>query len=88
MFIVGSSPPSPPSPFSNSTQYTLLFTVTVANGAIAQQTFEAYAAYVLPQLQLHTNNILGIVDLSLAYQHFHEFKCPFQRNPSPSLFNV
>jgi hypothetical protein len=34
-------------------QYTLLF--TVANGAIAQQTFEAYAAYVLPQL----HNILA-----------------------------
>ena len=31
-------------------QYTLLFTAT--NGAIAQQTFEAYAAYVLGQ---HTN---------------------------------
>ncbi len=48
MFIAGSSPTSPPSPFSNS-----LF--TVANGAIAQQTFEAYAAYVLPQL----HNILA-----------------------------
>jgi hypothetical protein len=34
-------------------QYTLLF--TVAKGAIAQQTFEAYAAYVLPQL----HNILA-----------------------------
>jgi hypothetical protein len=34
-------------------QCTLLF--TVANGAIAQQTFEAYAAYVLPQL----HNILA-----------------------------
>ena len=34
-------------------QYTLLF--TVAHGAIEQQTFEAYAAYVLPQL----HNILA-----------------------------
>jgi hypothetical protein len=33
--------------------YTLLF--TVANGAIAQQTFETYAAYILPQL----HNILA-----------------------------
>ncbi len=35
-------------PFPVFQQYTLLF--TVANGAIAQQTFEAYAAYILPQL--------------------------------------
>ena len=35
-------------PFPIFQQYTLLF--TVANGAIAQQTFEACAAYVLPQL--------------------------------------
>ena len=41
------------SPFPVFQQYTLLF--TVANGAIAQQTFEAYAAYVLPQL----HNILA-----------------------------
>ncbi len=41
------------SPFPVFQQYTLLF--TVAHGAIAQQTFEAYAAYVLPQL----NNILA-----------------------------
>ncbi len=34
-------------PFPVFQQYTLLF--TVAHGAIAQQTFEAYAAYVLPQ---------------------------------------
>jgi hypothetical protein len=34
-------------------QYTLVF--TVAHGAIAQQTFEAYAAYVIPQL----HNILA-----------------------------
>jgi hypothetical protein len=37
------------SPFPVFQQYTLLFTA-VAHGAIAQQTFEAYAAYVLPQL--------------------------------------
>jgi hypothetical protein len=37
-------------PFSVFHQYTLLF--TVANGAIGQQTFEAYAAYVLAQ---HSN---------------------------------
>ena len=36
------------SPFPVFQQYTLLF--TVAHGAIAQQTFDAYAAYVLPQL--------------------------------------
>jgi hypothetical protein len=41
------------SPFTVFQQYTLLF--TVANGAIAQQTFEAYAAYFLPQL----HNILA-----------------------------
>jgi hypothetical protein len=41
------------SPFPVFQQYTLLF--TVANGAIAQQTFEAYGAYVLPQL----HNILA-----------------------------
>jgi hypothetical protein len=41
-------------PFSVFQQYTLLF--TVANGAIAQQTFEAYAAYILPQL----HNILAL----------------------------
>ncbi len=41
------------SPFPVFQQYTLLF--TVANGAIAQQTFEACAAYVLPQL----HNILA-----------------------------
>jgi hypothetical protein len=41
------------SPFPVFQQYTLLF--TVANGAIAQQTFEAYAAYVLPQM----HNILA-----------------------------
>ncbi len=41
------------SPFPVFQQYTLLF--TVANGAIAQQTFEDYAAYVLPQL----HNILA-----------------------------
>ena len=41
------------SPFPVFQQYTLLF--TVAHGAIAQQTFEAYAAYVLPQL----HNILA-----------------------------
>ncbi len=41
------------SPFPVFQQYTLLF--TVANGVIAQQTFEAYAAYVLPQL----HNILA-----------------------------
>jgi hypothetical protein len=41
------------SPFPVFQQYTLLF--TVANGAIAQQTFEVYAAYVLPQL----HNILA-----------------------------
>jgi hypothetical protein len=40
-------------PFHVFQQYTLLF--TVANGAIAQQTFEAYAAYILPQL----HNILA-----------------------------
>ena len=40
-------------PFPVFQQYTLLF--TVANGAIAQQTFEAYAAYILPQL----HNILA-----------------------------
>jgi hypothetical protein len=43
-------------PFAVFQQYTLLF--TVANGAIAQQTFEAYAAYILPQLHnilAHTN---------------------------------
>jgi hypothetical protein len=34
------------SPFPVFQQYTLLF--TVANGAIAQQTFEAYATYALP----------------------------------------
>jgi hypothetical protein len=36
------------SPFPVFQPYTLLF--TVANGTIAQQTFEVYAAYVLPQL--------------------------------------
>ncbi len=36
------------SPFPVFQQYTLL--LTVANGAIAQQTFEAYATYALPQL--------------------------------------
>ncbi len=36
------------SPFPVFHQYTLLFTMT--NGAIAQQTFEVYAAYVLAQL--------------------------------------
>ncbi len=41
------------SPFPVFQQYTLLF--TVANEAIAQQTFEAYAAYVLP----HLHNILA-----------------------------
>ncbi len=41
------------SPFPVFQQYTLLF--TVVNGAIAQQTFDAYAAYVLPQL----HNILA-----------------------------
>jgi hypothetical protein len=41
------------SPFPVFQQYTILFTVT--NGAIAQQTSEAYAAYVLPQL----HNILA-----------------------------
>ena len=41
------------SPFPVFQQYTLLF--TVGHGAIAQQTFEAYAAYVLPQL----HNILA-----------------------------
>jgi hypothetical protein len=45
--------PSHPLPFPVFQQYTLLF--TVANGAIAQQTLEAYAAYVLPQL----HNILA-----------------------------
>jgi hypothetical protein len=35
-------------PFPVFQQYTLLF--TLVNGAIAQQTFEAYAAYILPQL--------------------------------------
>ena len=42
------------SPFPVFQQYTLLF-FTVAHGAIALQTFEAYAAYVLPQL----HNILA-----------------------------
>jgi hypothetical protein len=42
------------SPYPVFQQYTLLS--TVANGAIAQQTFEAYAAYVLPQL----HNILAL----------------------------
>jgi hypothetical protein len=51
MLIGGSLPPFPPPPFFQ--QYTLLF--TVANGAFAQQTFEAYATYVLPQL----HNILA-----------------------------
>ncbi len=41
------------SPFPVFQQYTLLF--SVAHGAIAQQTIEAYAAYVLPQL----HNILA-----------------------------
>ncbi len=44
------------SPFPVFQQYTLLF--TVANGATAQQTFEAHGAYVLPQLHnilAHTN---------------------------------
>jgi hypothetical protein len=41
------------SPLPVFQQYTLLF--TVANGAIAKQTFEAYTAYVLPQL----HNILA-----------------------------
>jgi hypothetical protein len=41
------------SPFPIFQQYALFF--TVANGAIAQQTIEAYAAYVLPQL----HNILA-----------------------------
>ncbi len=40
-------------PFPVFQPYTLLF--TVANGAIAQQTFEAYAAYIIPQL----HNILA-----------------------------
>jgi hypothetical protein len=47
------------SPFPVFQQYTLLFTVT--NGAIAQQTFEAFAAYVLPQL----HNILAHSNLRL-----------------------
>ena len=51
------------SPFPVFQQYTLLF--TVANGAIAQQTFEAYAACVLPQL----HNILA-----------HSNPRPFARN--------
>ncbi len=38
------------SPFSVFLQYTMLW--TVANGAIAQQTFDSYAAYILGQ---HTN---------------------------------
>jgi hypothetical protein len=41
------------SPFPVFTQYTLLFTLT--HGVIAQQTFEAYAAYVRPKL----HNILA-----------------------------
>jgi hypothetical protein len=40
-------------PFPVFQQYTLLF--TVANGAIAQQMFEAYAVYIIPQL----HNILA-----------------------------
>jgi hypothetical protein len=40
-------------PFPVFQLYTSLF--TVANGAIAQQTFEAYAAYIIPQL----HNILA-----------------------------
>jgi hypothetical protein len=45
------------SPFPVFQQYTLLF--AVAHGAIAQQTFEAYANYVLPQLHsilTHSNS--------------------------------
>ncbi len=44
------------SPFPVFHQYTLLF--TVANGAIGQQKFEAYATYILGQhsnILAHTN---------------------------------
>ncbi len=41
------------SPFPVFHQYTLLF--TVAHGTVAQQTFEAYAAYIIPQ-QAHSHS--------------------------------